>query len=329
MLQLKNSSPYSPAIAVFPDREGIDTLYVVVKGTFTLGPNVALAEVQVPPVASDEYWGEPGASSIKYASEMHIGKPATDVVVVGKAWAPNGKAAFESAVMVSVAGRKQIAQVYGDRIWKGRGLSSPEPFVSIPLVYERAFGGGYQPTPDGPLFAEERNPVGRGYLGKRSPDVLAGQKVPNIEHLSIKLERLGDTPPPVGFGFVAPSWLPRRQYAGTYDKAWQKRRAPYLPADFNPAFFNCAAPELIMPGFLKGGETVKVAGASRQGGLHFNLPREPPTVAVKIAGSIERPPVNLETVLIEAEENRFCLTWRASLRCDKKVLKVQEVVIDP
>jgi hypothetical protein len=328
MLQVKNASPFAPAIAVFPDKEGIDTLYVLVKGTFTLLPQIAVAAVQVPPVAADEYWGDPGTSSIKYASEMHIGKPATDVILVGKAWTPNGKAAYESAVMVSVAGRKQIAQVYGDRVWKGRSLSSPEPFLSIPLVYERAFGGSYRQGPDGPLFAEERNPVGRGYLGKRSPDVLAGQKAPNIEHLSIKLDRLGDTPPPVGFGFVAPSWLPRRTYAGTYDKGWQKSRAPYLPADFNPAFLNCAPPELVMPGFLKGGETVKVAGASRQGGLQFELPRLSPIVSIKIAGATERPPVNLETALIEPEDNRLCLTWRASLRCDKKALKVEEVRIE-
>jgi hypothetical protein len=328
MLQLKNSSPYAPAIAVFPDREGVDTLYVIVKGTFTLIPKVAVAEVQVPPVAADEYWGEPGCSSLKYASEMHLGKVATDVVLVGKAWAPNGKAAYEGAVMVSVAGRKQLAQVFGDRVWKGRGLSHPEPFLSIPLVYERAFGGSYEATPEGPVFAEERNPVGRGYLGKRSPDALAGQKAPNIEHLTVKLERLGDTPPPVGFAFVAPSWMPRRQYAGTYDKAWQKSRAPYLPADFNPAFFSSATPDLIMPRFLQGGEPVKVVGASRQGPLHFDLPREHPSVSVRIAGSSERPPVKLETLLIEPEENRFCLTWRASLPCDKKVLKVEEVRIE-
>jgi hypothetical protein len=101
-----------------------------------------------------------------------------------------------------------------------------------------------------------------------------------------------------------------------------------LPADFNPAFFNCATPDLVIPGFLKGGETLKVAGASRHGGLHFEIPPLHPTVTVKIGGSSERPPMHLETVLIEPEDNRFCLTWRAALRCDKKVLKVQEVVIE-
>lgn len=328
MLQLKNSTPFAPAIAVFPDKEGVDTLYVMVKATFTLGPKIAIAEVQVPPTAADEYWGEPGKSSLKYASEFHLGKPTTDVVLVGKAWAPGGKAAFEGAVMVSVAGRQQVVRIYGDRTWKGRALSDPQPFLSIPLVYERAYGGGYEPAPGQPPLAEERNPVGTGFLGKRAPAELAGHKVPNLEHPTQMIQRLGDTPPPVGFGFVAPSWLPRRAFAGTYDKTWQKKRAPYLPADFNPAFFNCAAPELIMPAFLKGGEPVKVVGASKQGGLHFEVPREKPRLGIKIAGSVESPLLQLETLLIEPEDNRFCVTWRACLPCDKKVLKVEEVRIE-
>ena len=327
MLQLKNGSSLLPALAVLPDREGIDTLYVIVKGTFDLGPKVALAEKPSPPVLADEYWGEPGVSSLKYASEMHLGKPSTDVILVGRAWAPGGRPAPEGATMVSVAGRQKVVRVYGDRVWKGRAFSRPEPFESIPLTYERAFGGSHQATPDGPVIAEQRNPVGAGFLGKRAPGELAGQKLPNIEHPNVMIERLGDTPPPVGFGFIAPSWLPRRALAGTYDKNWQKTRAPYLPADFDPAFFSCAAPELIMPRHLEGGEPVKVVGASRQGTLQFELPRDRPTVAVKIAGATERPPARLETVLIEPEENRLCLTWRAELRCDKKALKVEEVVI--
>ena len=54
--------------------------------------------------------------------------------------------------MVSVAGRQKVARVYGDRVWKGRSLSQPEPFLSIPLVYERSYGGSYRVQPDGPLW---------------------------------------------------------------------------------------------------------------------------------------------------------------------------------
>jgi hypothetical protein len=327
VLQLKNSSPFLPAMAVFPDREGVDTLYVAIKGTFSLRPQLGIAETQVPPTATDEYWGEPGLSSIKYASEMHLGKPTTDVVLVGRAWAPGGRKAEEGAVMVDVAGRRKVIRVFGDRVWKGRGLSHPMPFESIPLTFERAFGGSYRVEPEGPLFAEERNPVGRGFLGKRPAEDLAGKPVPNLEHSTVTITRLGDTPPPVGFGFVAPSWMPRRSHAGTYDKAWQKSRAPYLPTDFDPRFFSAASEGLVMPAFLKGGEPVKVVGASREGAIVFELPRAHPEVAIKVAGSVERPPTALETVLIEPEENRVCLTWRAHLRCDKRVLKVEEIGI--
>jgi hypothetical protein len=86
MLQLKNSSPFDAAIAVFPDESGIDTIYIVVKGTFQLGAKLTLAEEQLPPTQADEYWGEPGASSLKYASDMHLCKPSTDVALVGHAW---------------------------------------------------------------------------------------------------------------------------------------------------------------------------------------------------------------------------------------------------
>jgi hypothetical protein len=37
----------------------------------------------------------------------------------------------------------------------------------------------------------------------------------------------------------------------------------------------------------------------------------------------------LETVLIEPEDDRLCLTWRAAVPCDKAALKVRSVTIEP
>lgn len=36
MLQLRNESPFVPGLFLFPDEQGVDTLYVVVKATFEL-----------------------------------------------------------------------------------------------------------------------------------------------------------------------------------------------------------------------------------------------------------------------------------------------------
>ena len=91
MLQLENQTPFKASIALLPDRTGIDTLYVIVKATVSLRPNLALAEVQLPPTLADEYHADPETSSLKYGSEMHIGKTGTDVIVIGSAWAPGGR----------------------------------------------------------------------------------------------------------------------------------------------------------------------------------------------------------------------------------------------
>src|SRR5258707_230141 len=227
MLQLHNSTPFAPAMAVFPNRQGIDTLYVVVKGTFDLLPRMSVSEVQVPPTMADEYWGDPATSSLKYASELHVGKPTTDVVLVGKAWAPGGRPVPETAISVSVAGRRKVIRVIGDRTWKRFGISAPEEFASIPLPFERAYGGRHEIGPDRPVLAEERNPVGVGFLGKRSSSDLIGQKLPNLEDPAKPISHLGDQRTPACFAFVAPAWLLRRGFAGTYDKAWQRGLAPY------------------------------------------------------------------------------------------------------
>jgi hypothetical protein len=48
---------------------------------------------------------------------------------------------------------------------------------------------------------------------------------------------------------------------------------------------------------------------------------------VTIAGATEMPPANLETLVIEPDENRACFTWRASVPCDRKALKVEKIVV--
>jgi hypothetical protein len=327
MLQLKNTTPLAATISVFPNRDGIDTLFVVVKGTFSLKPKIELIEKQVPPVLADEYFDEPGTSSLKYASEMHLAKPSTDVVLIGSAWAPGGRKVTDSVVTLAVAGRQKVVRVVGNRKWKGysNGFSSPEPFEWMPLVYERAFGGIHR---DGErILAEERNPVGVGFPGKRSAMEMSGQPLPNLEDPRKPISKFGDVSPPACFGFVAPSWLPRRTFAGTYDETWKRKQAPYLPKDFDQRFLNAASSELTFDRYLKGGEPVSVIGASREGQLRFNLPQCNLSADVKIAARKEQPPLNLETVLIEPDNNRVSLTWRGEVPCDKQALKVEEIAL--
>ena len=325
MLQLENQTPFKATIAVLPDRSGVDTLYVIVKATVTLRPNLSLAKEQMPLTLADEYYGEPLTSSLRYSSEMHLGKTGTDVLLIGSARAPGSRPVRRMQVSIVVADRRKTILVTGDRVWRDGQPTDPQPFESMPLVWERAFGGFHRRGEK--TLAEERNPIGRGFSGGRSADEMQGLPLPNLEDPAAPLQQVGQTPAPACLAPIPPSWLPRRAFAGTYDERWQRTRAPYLPEDFDPRFFQSATPELTFDRFLQGGETVRVDGVTPDGPLAFALPDARLNVAVTVAGSPQTPPVNLETLSIEPDDGRACLTWRAAVPCDRKALQVEKIVI--
>jgi hypothetical protein len=325
VLQLDNQTPFKATIALLPDRFGIDTLYVIVKATVTLRPALSLAEVQVPPTMADEYYGDPAETSLRAVSDMHIGKSGTDVLLVGSAWAPDKRPLTRMQVGLSVGDRQKRLLVTGDRVWRDGRPSDPQPFEAMPLVWERAFGGVHR-TGD-QVQAEERNPVGCGFAGGRSASDMQGLAVPNLEDPTAPLQQIGQASQPACLAPIAPAWLPRRAFAGTYDARWQRTRAPYLPDDFDPRFFQCAAPELAFDRYLQAGEHVQIVGVLPDGPIAFTVPESHLSVEVTIEGSPHRPPANLETLSIEPDENRACFTWRAAVPCDRRALKVQTIVV--
>ena len=331
MLQLVNRSPFEPLITVLPDATGVDTLHVVVRATFNLRPEPSVATEQLAPVAADVYSGDPADSSPISVSEIHTGKPGTDVVLIGTALPPGGAPVTMMDVALSVADRRKVVRVFGDRVWKhgmlGTSISPPESFSAMPLVYERAFGGVHV-TDDGTVDAAVQNPVGRGFTGPRTGKELVGQPLPNLEDPGALIAAPKDRPTPASFGFIAPTWEPRRGFAGTYDEAWEKSRAPFLPDDFDPRYLNAAHPDLAFDRFLEGGEAVRVDGLTGGHSLAFSLPVCAFDIQVAIASRIARPRANLETVLIEPDENRLSLTFRAMEPCEKQSRRIREVAID-
>jgi hypothetical protein len=323
MLQLANETPFVATLSLIPDIQGVDTLYIVLKATFVLGEAPTVADPQQPLHLADECWGEPGASSLKYVAELHPTKSATDVVLVGSAHAPNGRPVTMMDTRLTVGRLRKRVRVVGDRVYSGRllgaTLDAARPFTTMPLVYERAFGGVHVIDAEkGKIKAEEANPVGRGFRAEKRRQELKGTLAPNLLD-PVDAER------PAGYGFIAPHWQPRRGYAGSYDAAWERERAPYLPADFDPRFFNAANPDLVADGYLQGGEPVELAHLSPHGRLSFVLPRCRFDLAVRLGSATQQPAFNLETVLFEPDDERFSMLWRAAVPCDKKALEVEKV----
>ena len=331
MLQVNNTTPFAADIVVFPDENAIDTLYVVVKGGFKVGRQLQLIEEQRGFQLEDEYWADPVSSSLKYPSDGHIGKLATDIAVLGQACAPDYREVRQLDVNVQVGNIKKTVRVFGDRQWQGGRMTSPDPFVNMPLVYEKAFGGEH--LADDPqtgkqrLSADSRNPVGCGWPGEDSSRNMDNVMLPNIEDPERLIQSPEDKPPPAGFGFIAPYWLPRSAYAGTFDEAWQKNRAPYLPIDFDRRFLNAASPGLISRGYLAGGEPVSITNMHPEGEIRFILPKVNLACRIDMANQIHTPALAMETVILEPNNRECWLTWRARLPCDKKTTAISKVTI--
>lgn len=326
MLQLKNHTPFSAAFALFPNAQGVDTLYTIVKATFKIGPQWTLAEAQSKPQQGDKYWHEPETSSLYAANDYHIGKAGTDILMSGFACAPNEQPVRTLDVHLSVGSVSKTLRIFGDRYWDRGLITHPEPFTKMPLIYERAFGG--KDVHNGNMRSNEaRNPIGCGYAGEKSVLEMDGTRLPNIECPNELINHYQDKPTPAGVAPLSPSWLPRAQYAGTYDEQWQQHRAPYLPEDFNPLFLNVAHPDLIYPGFLQGGEPVTIHGMHPKGSLKFNLPYVKLRNKLTVAGVEKACDFVLETLALDPNQLQLSLTWRSAYECDKQALKISQIFV--
>ncbi|NNE64317.1 MAG: DUF2169 domain-containing protein, partial [Gammaproteobacteria bacterium] len=244
----------------------------------------------------------------------------------GLACAPGKQEVKTLDVSLSVDRVNKKIRVFGDRHWIDGRISEPAPFQTMPMVYEKAFGGTH--LVDGAVdSAEQRNPLGCGYAGNRTSAQMNGVPLPNLEDPQCLIRQHSDTPMPACFAFIAPAWQPRAQYAGTYDEAWQTGRAPFLPKDFDSRFFSMAHPDLACGGYLQGGESVSISGMHPAGELNFNLPQLKLISQFKHDGRKTNVNFNLETLILEPNLLQLGMVWKAAYPCDRNALKIEEIIV--
>lgn len=326
MLQLNNNTPFTAAISLFPNEQGIDTLYTLVKATFGIYPRLTLVQPQLEPQQKDEYYGEPADSSLVLASDYHTGKSATDIIMTGSAFGFDMQSVNQLDVALELGHLKKQIRVLGNRFWERGRPTVPEFFTEMPMVYEAAFGGVVL-LDDQVHHMEERNPVGQGFCGDLTSADVEGWPLPNLENPHQLISSVGVRPEPACFAPVAPHWKPRSTFAGTYDQHWQNHRAPYLPEDYHPRFMNSAPVDQIYPGFLQGGEPVSIVGMHPMGDLNFNLPAINLTNRVHLSGREVAAPFILETVHLQPNALQVAMVWRSAFCCDKSANKISQVSV--
>lgn len=313
---LSNKTPYAAERNWTRDEKGVHWWLVAVRATFEvdLQGRLHLADEQLAPILAPEHLGEPGDSSLLYDSDLLDRKPACDIIVLGSAHAPHGKAAASVPVVLRVGPLEKQLVVHGERVYyeglTGLSTTKPLPFISRPIQYELAFGGRDCSHADATRHRiDERNPVGRGF-GKTSA-ALANAAAHAIEYPSGDPARRG----PAGFGAIDRGWLPRRKFAGTYDAKWVDHKKPLLPDDYRTEFAMGAPADQRLPGPLVGGERVGLLNMSPQGALVFELPRIALVLTSRFARA-KRPhdvPL-LATLLLEPEHRRVSMVWQSCLR---------------
>ena len=328
MTNVVNLSPFSAIDFPSLTKDGEETLVICIAGRFDLPKpgnldrqDMRPSEEQLPPPTEDVYWGEPGLTSLRYEGQTAYVRPGTDIYLNGQAWARRGRPVHQMDVRLQVGSCRKVVRIFGDRRWI-RGIlrlrpSTPQPFESMPLVYERSFGGIAQPKGAKPPSYEPRNPVGRGFYDSRRE--ARHQPLPNLEDPARLITRWTDRPFPAGFGPIARNWQPRLGYAGTYDDPWVENRAPLWPLNFDVRFFQAAPAELVVQPFLTGGEPVRLEGCSPDGAFAFTLPRYRLLVKSTFHHRVDRRLAVLDAVRLEPDEGTLTLIWRATIPTQREL----------
>lgn len=276
------------------------------------GP-LSLAEQHAPPMA-DAHWGDPATTSLKFSGQAVALRPDAEVHVVGSAYTAREREATTMRAQVRVGPCAKIIQITGARVWQrgaaGLRPSPPEPFTSMPLCYERSFGGTLLNASGEVIAHEPKNPVGVG-LAVTAADAV-GKPLPNLENPDELLTSWDRRVTPAGLGPIPGSWQPRLGFAGTYDSAWVATRAPLWPKDCDLRCFCAAAPGLSAPAPFRGGEPVLLDGFAPEGSFEFSLPSFRVIARHTYTDHQSRHALACDGVLIETDARTITLLWRAA-----------------
>lgn len=333
-MELINGTKMQAGYTMGMDSDGREYVVVAIKGTYQLTPEGGvpkLAEQQAELVLADEFTGEPGLSAPLYEIDYSPIKHQCDVLLNGSAYAPKGQSVPRIDVGLAIGSIKKTFEVVGNRIWVadklGYNASPPQNFTQMPIGYDNAYGGTDDTVPD-KNQAYMKNPIGQGYQYHTAAKHLNKKPLPNTQQKKHPIKSPLGKYQPMAFGSIGRHWEPRYKYAGTYDDAWMEDTFPFLPKDFNEAYFQAAPADQQMP-YPSGGERISLLNLSPHNKVvHIELPKlDMPVVFFKRDYQREHKQAVVDTILIEPDRNRMMLTWRTRLALKKNMFEVPQIVV--
>lgn len=325
-------------VIVALDVAGAEHLVIMTKASWRI-PEPGHRPRPLPPpafVLSDAYLGEPGQSAMRYGDDLARFKPRCDVILDAHAHSPTGEPVTSLIAGIEVDGWRKHVRVHGPRQWRrhrgGWELTPARSFSSMPLHHGLALGGTREYQQQGQTLTEAHlhNPAGLGWATPHTFDLLDGQAAPQLEHPDQPIQRPDAALLPHALSPIGRHWMPRRQFAGTYDDAWQRDVFPLLPLDFDEQFNQCAPLDQQLP-YLRGGESVRLihlmAGRPH---VTFTLPKlQLPVRILRTDYTRETPDPVVDTLFFEPDEGRFSVVWRTSVPIRRRLQEFSAVAIGP
>jgi len=322
-------------------------LAVLVKRTYQIRPGQSCVRLPIAAklVKGDKFYGDPRITPVQFETDLIPFKLATDVVVIGKAYAPGGQPAAELTCAVQAGRARKELVVTGERrcIFQNNAaprFTEPAPFVQMPITYDRAYGGVDIRSEPGTSYPYPRNPLGRGFVVRNLRESVDGLVLPNVEDplqritpagiITGEYARWEQQPMPQGLGWYSKCFYPRALLAGVmpadrpfeqmmrkeYEKAVPPEqldlyRQTGLP-DMDFRFFNGASPGLVVP-YLNGDEEIQLDRLTPEGRLSLRLSGDRPAIEIDIGFGPSKPQVVMHTLTIRSDERQIDLVWRGSV----------------
>jgi hypothetical protein len=290
--------PVAAATLIFREN-GLVNVAAIVKASFAFEHHGPMSPAQPEPLFTREVHRMNNPTrSISATSDLTPRLPGVDVLLLAQAHAPGGSATQMSVRLAVGRGGTAVLDktvlVVGDR--KGNEI---KPFRSMPLVYEKAFGGP----------GHRDNPLGTG--------ALAGDAPPNLVDPRAAPGTL------CGFAPISRVWPARASMISAADRSGLDRPIMEIPPGFDFRYFHAAPPDQRI-GHLIGDEWILLENVHpSQATLHLQLPGA--QAMVRVIGADGAPRVfslRADTLRIDPEAERVTIVWRNSFRVEEAELEL-------
>lgn len=273
-------------------------LTVLTKAAFDFEPNGSM-KMAAPPVEEiiegDMPAGEDAAGSVRTGSDLVPFKPRAEATCWGYAYAPGGIPVPRLQARIAIANQTgitfdKVIDVIGDRTLAN---PNPVPFLKMPLVFERAYGG--------PGFGA--NPVGVGF----------GPRANILPNLLYPKGWNRDTEPAV-FAPIPSSWGRRSRLMGNQPLNFSGDSVATIPEQLDVAYFQ-NAPEDQRLASLEGNEWLLFEHLHPK---HSRMTTRLPDIAGMVMafgfqGADKQIPLRLDSLVIDAEREKCIVTCRGSI----------------